>query len=708
MALSDSEYKNCFDISKSNNNSVFYTNNKLAFRSGYSKSGFGCISHIPSNYISADGSSKNGLNTDADCNDNSGENLSNEPTHLLYDSDISDLNRLRNGKNCLIYSDKTKSLNTVNETGTFDFTTGWKHTSDKHLCSFADLDQCLKVNDDGSVVAETRPRRSEQTNMSFVWSKEGNEMKNVKTSKCLDINNKKVVDCVGPVRHLRWEYDNGVLRNKRTNYCLDANGIGSSVYANRCDKDNSYMKWDLTNNGTKIKHRNSKKCLSEKQTNGKTELYMEDCDCSDKIKAGQPSEKGYIDYLDKINNTCKNVTNWGYDSVGIDCLELAYQNNNLMNNFIKWCDSKQSNASVNKYCMEFLKYSDLIQYYSRFCTEKNNDVLKPICARIVKDNDQLLVDDVVREFIKIKWDEAMMKVCNKALIFSEDDKKNNKFKWKYTTNENDSDCLVKWTFKAANGNTSFVERISSVGDTGFWCPTISGKDDPLLKCASHIKTAILKSDSSYNTVSNIWSGLGARIELPIRLYKKLVLLYDKDWEKMKTYIRDNFVYNGSNNIHLANFILFYAGTPIKIDDNTPTEVKYFSANGENYIIKTSDYNRKTITTPKGVEEEYPNIKYNIFIKGVNYSISPGLENLSFIDNNGSVISIKSNGSIINHGIISSFDNPLNTDLYNYLHYILLIIIVLMFIIFRKSLSNTLVKIFNPKSSNLKDKSKKDY
>ena len=379
MALSDSEYKKCFDISKSNNSSVFYSNNKLAFRSGYSKSGYGCISDRPSNYISADGSSKIGLSTDADCNDNAGENLSNEPTHLLYNDDDSNLKRLRNGKNCLTYDNDKKKLNLVDKTGTLDLTTGWDYTDDKHLCSDVTFsgDQCLKVNDDGSVSVETRPRKSDQINMSFVWSKEGNEMKNVKTNKCLDINNKKVVDCVGPVRHLRWEYDNGLLRNKRTNSCLDSNG--SSVYASPCDKNNVFMQWDLTNNGTKIKHRNSKKCLSEKQTNGKTELYMEDCDCSDKIKAGHPSEKGYRDYLDKINNTCKNVTNWGYDSVGIDCLELAYQNNNLMNNFIKWCDIKQSNASVNKYCMEFLKYSDLIQYYSRFCTEKNNDVWYANC-----------------------------------------------------------------------------------------------------------------------------------------------------------------------------------------------------------------------------------------------------------------------------------------------------------------------------------------
>lgn len=706
MALSDSDYKKCFDISKSNNNSVFYANNKLAFKSGISKSGYGCLSDRPSNYITADGSNKSGLNTDADCNDNAGENLSNEPTHILYNSDTTNLDRLRNGKKCLTYDNDKKVLNTVDATGIFDFTDGWEHTDDKHLCSMVSfsLDQCLKVNDDGSVAVETRPKKSEPINMSFVWSREGNELKNVKTNKCLDINNKKVVDCVGPVRHLRWEYDNGLLRNKRTDYCLDGNG--SSVYLNKCDKNNIFMQWDLTNNGTKIKHRYSKKCLSEKQDTGKTELYMEDCDCSDKIKVGYPSEKGYRDYLDRLNSNCKNITNWGYDNASSECLELAYQNNNLMNNFIKWCDSKQNNASVNKYCIEFLKYSDLIQYYSRFCTEKNNDVLKPICARINKDNEQLLIDDVVREFIKIKWDEAMMKVCTKALIFSEDDKKNNKFKWKYTTNENDSECLVKWTFKSANGNESLVERISSVGDTGFWCPTVSNKDDPLLKCASHIKTAMLRSDSSYKTVLDIWVGLGGRTDLPIRLYKKLVLLYDKDWEKMKTYIRDNFIYRGNNNIHLANFILFYAGTPIKIEDNTPTEVKYFSSNGENYIIKTSDYNRTTITTPKGVEEEYPKISYNVFIKGSKFSVSPPLENLSFVDDNGAVVSIKSDGSVIKHSLTSSFYNPpndiLGINMHKYWYYILFIIVVLIVSVCGITLSN----IFNVKSSNIKDDSKK--
>lgn len=706
MALSDADYKRCFDISKSNNNSVLYTNNKLAFKSEISKSGFGCISDRPSNYISSDGTGKSGLNIDGDCNDNAGENISNEPTHLLYNDEVSKLKRLRNGKNCLTYDNDKKTLNLVDATGTFDLTVGWDYTDDKHLCSDVTMmgDQCLKVNDDGSIAVETRPRKSDQTNMSFVWSKEGNEMKNVKTNKCLDINNKKVVDCVGPVRHLRWEYEDGLLRNKRTNSCLD--GDGSKVYTGGCNKDNVFMKWDLLNNGTKIKHRHSSKCLSEKADSGKTVLYMEDCDCSDKIKIGHPSEKGYRDYLDRMNDGCKNLTNWGYDSASANCLEMAYQNNSLMANFIKWCDSKQTNASVNKYCIEFLKYADLIQYYSRFCTEKNNDVLKPICSRIVKDNEQLLIDDNVRDFIKIKWDEAMMNVCNKALIFSEDNKKNNTFKWKYTIDENDPECLVKWTYLSKDGSKELVERISSSGDTGFWCPTVSGKDDPLLKCASHIRTAILKSESSYNTVSNIWAESGARTQLPIRLYKKLVLLYDKDWEKMKTYIRDNFIYNGRNNIHLANFILFYAGTPIKIDSSTPTDVKYFSSNGDNYIIKTSNYNGSS-----------PDIKYHVFIKDVKFSISPALENLSFVDNNGGVISIKGDGSSINHGVISSFDNPINNlvtdtldtanDIWDkYWYYILLIIVIFVSIIFRKPISNAFGKIFSKKLINVKDNQKK--
>lgn len=708
MALSDTEYKKCFDINKSNNNSVFYNNNKLAFRSGISKSGFGCISDRPSNYISSDGTGKSGLNTDGDCNDNGGENLSNEPTHILYNNDVAKLDRLRNGKKCLTYDDTKKVLNTVDATGTLDLTTGWEHTKDKHLCSYVSfsLDQCLKVNDDGSVSVETRPKRSDPTNMSFVWSKEGNELKNVKTNKCLDINNKKVIDCVGPVRHLRWEFDNGLLKNKRTKKCLDSNG--SSVYTGGCSQSNPFMKWDLINNGTKIKHRSSNKCLSEKADNGKTVLYMEDCDCSDKIQVGQPSEKGYRDYLDRLDGSCKNLTNWGYDSASVNCLEMAYENNNLMNNFIKWCDSKQNNASVNKYCMEFLKYGDLIQYYSRFCTEKNNDVLKPICARIVKDNEQLMIDDTTREFIKIRWDEAMMNACNKALIFSEDNKKKNTFKWKYTTNENDSDCLVKWTYLSADGSKQLVERISSAGDTGFWCPIASGKDDPLLKCSSHIKTAILRSEGTYVTVNDIWKDLGGRTDLPIRLYKKLVLLYDKDWKGMRSYIINNFVSNGSNNIHLANFILFYAGAPVKIEDKTPTDVKYFSSNGDNYIVKTSNYDRSTSYTAQGTVEKFPDIKYNVFVKDVKYSVSPPLENLSFVDNNGSIVSIKSNGSILNHTLISSFGNPLDSiisevSMHKYWYYILFIIAVLVFTLFKESFLN----IFKKKSSVSNNQLKKD-
>ena len=79
-----------------------------------SKSGYGCITDRPSNYISSDGTVKSGLNIDGDCNDNAGENLSNEPTHILYNNDVAKLDRLRNGKKCLTYDDTKKVLNTVN------------------------------------------------------------------------------------------------------------------------------------------------------------------------------------------------------------------------------------------------------------------------------------------------------------------------------------------------------------------------------------------------------------------------------------------------------------------------------------------------------------------------------------------------------------------------------------------------------------------
>ena len=177
---------------------------------------------------------------------------------------------------------------------------------------------------------------------------------------------------------------------------------------------------------------------------------------------------------------------------------------------------------------------------------------------------------------------------------------------------------------------------------------------------------------------------------------------------MRSYIINNFVSNGSNNIHLANFILFYAGAPVKIEDKTPTDVKYFSSNGDNYIVKTSNYDRSTTNTAQGTVEKFPDIKYNVFVKDVKYSVSPPLENLSFVDNNGSIVSITSNGSILNHTLISSFGNPLDSiisevSMHKYWYYILFIIAVLVFTLFKESFLN----IFKKKSSVSNNQLKKD-
>jgi len=707
--LTTDEAKACFDLARNSKDAVSYVNNKLTFKSKVSNSGFGCIIDRPDGYIDKNKQKVSGWTPDGDCNDDSGEYISNEPTHIFHETrEGGNKGRLRNGKNCMVYEQNVMDnpYGLVSATGKLDFTDEWEY-EDKMLCSTSSIpSKCLKVNDDNTLSVDSRTNGD----MSFIWAKEGNEFRNIKSNKCLSINDKKVVDCKGPTRHNRWTYENRLLKNNRTGRCLDSNG--NSVYMGPCDANNGYQLWDIISNGSKIKH-SSGKCIFQREKDGKTELYLDACGCDDKITPGEPSERDYNNYINSISSKCVNADNWGYDKISNDCLELTQHSTQLMDKFLEWCDKNQSNESVNKYCMEFMKYSDLIQYYSRSCGGESA-LTKPTCVKIARASDQLILDPTAREFIKIKWDDAMAAGCAKNTIFTKSDKDAGKFLWKYTTNEADEECLSKWTFRDDTNSASpvdtLIEKTTSLGDTGYWCPKVSNTnldgvivEDPRVRCAGHIQSLIfLANNSEYDKANKLWKSLGGYSDIPIRIYKKLALDYGSDETNWSNYIKSNYQISDKtkDKIHMANFILFYGGTPMKVENNVPMNIRHYSGDGKSYIYKVSDYIRKTISTAKGTHEQTPTISFKANIDSQIYNFSPGSNYYVFIRriNDGYKVSgVDSSGKVSNLSTTksSSFFNKMSIENNKEMNILIFIIVLIAVVIV-----SYIIK--------LKTKGKKDY
>lgn len=667
----DDKNVKCFQANLAKKNYVHYINQKLAFNSSLSSSNNSCLMDRPNGFIITKNTTANGFEVDGDCYDESGMNISNEPTHVLYNSNSK--NRLINNDSCLSYgSDGT--FGKVSQTATFDLASGWSY-EDNMLITNRDRKKAIRVNGNNKLEIGDK----DSNNLEFLWEKEGSEFRNIKTNKCLNIGEMGVSDCVGPVRHTRWDYvNNKLLKNRRTGRCLDSNG--SSVYMGGCSADNPFQYWSIENNGSVIRH-SSGKCLAQRENNYKTELYMVDCKCEG-IVPGEESEQSYLNYVNNFAGGC-NVNEWGYDKVGEACLFIATQNYNIMDKLISWCDKNQKNESVNKYCMEFMKYNDLLQYYSRFCSEENGVGEKPLCVKVAVDSDTLILDEKAREFIKIKWDNAMYKSCEKGMIFTKEDKDTNKFNWKYTTNDIDEECLSNWTFrdtKTTPPTDTIIQKTTSLGDNGYWCPTVNGKNDPRLNCGTHSKTLnYLLTETKYKGFDTAWKEEGAETDLPLRLYKKFVFRSNASLETWKTFIRSDFKINNDNKdtIHFAYFALFYGGFPIKVHKDTPFGVRYYSLNGKNYIFKESNYGgvkkaRVTMTPkgPTGLEPGFdiivaPYRDYFAMINGVKKKISNVDSNYYlFITDDGLVKGVKSNGEKVDITPISSFGNKDQNDLDN--------------------------------------------
>lgn len=618
----------CFEAGLAKKKYVQYVNNKLAFNSEVSSSGNGCVSDRPAGFVVERGKSADtGLVVDGDCYDESGINVSNEPTHVLYNS--KSMNRLINDKSCLSYN-SDGSFQKVAQTPTFDFASGWSF-EDNMLITNRDRKKAIRVNGESLEVADKKTG-----NLEFLWEREGGEFRNLKTNKCMNIGQMKVTPCVGSVRHTRWDYvDNKLLKNKRTERCLDSNG--TSVYMSGCSIDNSFQHWSIEDNGGIVKHVTSGKCLAQKENNFKTEFEMIDCKCEG-IVPGEASEKSYLDYVNNFAGACR-VDDWGYDKTGTACLYMASQNSDLMDRFMMWCDKNQKNESVNKYCIEFMKYNDLLQYYSRMCSEDNGVGEKPLCIKVALDSDTLILDNKARDFVKIKWDEAMYKSCEKGMTFTKTDKDAKKFSWKYTVNDVDEQCLDNWTFRDTSSTPAIdimVQKTTSLGDSGYWCPTTNGDKDFRLNCASHTKTLnFLKTESTYMSYNGVWKEEGANTDLPFRLYKAFIFRKDKSIDTWRTHIRNEFKVVDSNKdkIHFAYFSLFYGGFPIRVNTNTPFKVRFYSLNGKNYIYKESNYDgvkkaRVTMTArgPTGAEPGFDIIQapyrdYFVMIGGVKKKIA---------------------------------------------------------------------------------------
>lgn len=706
--LSEDEKRNinCFNAGIAKKNYVQYVNNKLTFNSNVTSSGNGCISDRPADFIVERGKSADvGLIADGDCYDESGINVSNEPTHVLYNS--KSMNRLVNDNSCLSYN-SDGSFNKVSQTPTFDFAAGWSFENNM-LITQRDRNKAIRVNGENLEVADKQPG-----NLEFLWEREGGEFRNLKTNKCMNIKQMKVTPCVGSVRHTRWDYiDNKLLKNRRTGKCLDSNG--TAVYTGNCSIDNGYQHWSIENNGSIIKH-SSGKCLAQSDNNSKTELGLVDCKCEG-ITPGENSEKSYLDYINRFAAACQ-INEWGYNKTGDACLYMATQNYQILDKLLAWCDKNQKNESVNKYCFEFMKYNDLLQYYSRMCSEDNGVGEKPICIKIAVDSDTLILDEKAREFIKIKWDDAMYKSCEKGMIFTKADKDAKKFSWKYTVNDIDEECLDNWTFRDTSVTPvvdTIIKKTTSMGDNGYWCPVYSGNNDPRLNCSSHNKILnFLKTESKYNSYNSLWKEEGANTELPLRLYKKFVFRSDASLDTWRTYIRNEFKVNSSNkdSLHFAYFALFYGGFPIKVNPVTPFGVRYYSLNGKNYIYKESNYEgvkvARVTMTPKGPTGATPGFdvvvppyrEYFVVVDGVKKKIT-NTSNYYYLlaSDSGTVYGIKQDGSKEVITPVSPFDNKEDNNDYSTAFILLLIILVVAVIVMAVTSRNKLPEYIKQREIN---------
>jgi hypothetical protein len=672
----------CFEANKAKKDYIQYTNNKLAFNSSVSSNGTGCLSDRPTNFLVKRGVRGSGFDADGNCNDYSGINISNEPTHIRYDDKSG--NRLLNTQTCVVYD--ANGLRKAAETAVFDFTSGWSYENNM-LIPKSDRNKALMVNDDNSISINDK----QTNNLKFLWEREGNEFRNLKTNKCLNVGSMNVTECVGPTRHTRWDYlDNKLLKNRLTNKCISSDG--KTVSIQNCNINDSSQRWSIENNGNIVKH-SSGTCLAQKLNNSKTELYMADCTCTG-IIPGEESEQSYLNYVNNFAGGC-NVDNWGYDKVDDSCLYIASQNYQILDKLIKWCDKNQDNQSVNKYCMEFMKYNDMLQYYSRFCSEENGVGEKPLCVKIATDSDVLILDDKARDFIKIKWDEAMYKSCENGMVFTKKNKDENKFRWKYTVNEMDEECLTNWTFRDEGVTPSvdtIISKTTSMGDTGYWCPIVNGSDDPRLNCASHSKTLnFLKNESKYSLYNDIWKEEGAGTELPFRLYKKFVFTTNASSETWRTYIRNEFKVTDQNidKIHFAYFALFYGGFPIRVSADAPFGPRYYSLNGKNFIFKESNYGgvkvARVTNTPKGPTGLTPGYDiivapyrdYFANINGVKKKLTDINSNYYlFVSNDGKVKGVTRSGVKTDINITSPFENKdIETDHYNNTWFFILILII---------------------------------
>ena len=630
--MSNTQYQKCYDLTNSVDNNVHYKNNKLYYNSGLH------VNDEQNNCI--DNNLSDSQQRAVSCNDSSAKYIYNTPTYVISRENSSgNFKKLSGPTKCLTVTGNTVS--NIDRTNISDPDALWEYKN-----NILNMNgKCLSGDSNGSLSLEN----CNNLDIKQKWITEGNEIRNLQQNKCLDIDNKKLSECHGKYKPIRWDYINGNLKNQAENKCLD--GDGTNIYLSNCDYNNGYQKWDLLMNGNKIKHRNSGKCLKNKlETVPKTQysnayginkLYFDECDCSDKLKDTNFSN-GYNAYISTKVGDCMNTTNWGYDGDN-GCLPFIYDNPILFDKFINWCDLNSKNNSINKYCLQALEQKDNIQYFSRVCNTGNNMLTKPICTSIAIDNNLLNIDEKFKNYIKIKYDDALEKHCRDNFYVKEGEVA--KLNRKYSIDPLDNECLKNWTYVRADGTKEIIKTLTNFEDTNFWCMKASSDKDPLFKCYLAVESARLYSTNGYIKANTLWKSLGAERELPLRVYKYFIAEFDNDINKIIININNTYK-TITKSTHPADILLFYTGYPYFIGDEAINKY-FYSDNGKYKIEYTTNWKLYDIENKKSIDINLSDIS----IFGYVFMCVTNTGNVLAVDSSGTKKSMTTTGSFV-----STFDN----------------------------------------------------
>ena len=668
----------CYNLSNDVSKNVRYNNRKLYYTipssydallaSSFRNKKVGCLQMEPAGYIGQNDQTTTNetfrVGQLGECDDTDFKMFRNNPTSVILTDNG---HMMGSNSQCLVYNVNGNALEVATQVPILDFVRSMKWYWDGDHIAHNQY-TCLGVDDNNNLVAEF----CDSDKMRQKWKQEGMEIRNISKDQCIDVVNKRVTTCTGGVTSNKWDYKDGLLQNSLTGKCLDGNGV--SVYTGSCDSNNGYQKWDILNGGAKLKHRLSGKCVGITFDASGPHLQFQACECDSTMV----SPVDYSNYIKSKTTDCSSISNWGYDG-NPECVNFIYDNDILMDKFIKWCDSNQKNGAINKYCIEAVKSSNLLSFYSKSCNTGDDILNKNVCTAML-DTPDLLLDNKSKEYIRIKYDDALEQYCDARMTVNQGDVP--KLVRKYTTDWSDPDCIGNWTYKYSDGTTTKIKLATNLEDTSYWCILSKGDSDPLKKCYIPSGNASIYTSDYYKSYNTIWRNTGAYRDLPIRLFKKFNIKFktsDNIQTDLSSYIQTTYKPTGSIP-HVADVLIFYGGYPLLTSNRMlVSSPKCYCENG-NYKIY--------FTNGTVVREA---VKDQLLSGDVMVSTSSNLldnSQYTIVNNNGDIFTIDNSGVPRKHTLVvkSSFSGEresLSDDSSVFVWFLLIVFIVLLGICIHK-------------------------